>query len=118
MALPVHAAEAVAHLVQGFGRNAAEQEQRLEVGCSPVTITASGGLHSAGGRGAVTSQTLAGQREPDGGADFFGQARVVEKDQGIPRVEQYRAESRSRPLLNESGAAPPRPSMATRASGS
>src|SRR4051794_4431355 len=118
MTLLVHAAETVAHLAQGFPRNSAEQKQRLEVGCGRVVITASGGLHGTGSCGPVTSQTLAGQREPEGGADFFGQARVVKKDQGVPRVEQYCAKFRPRPLAQRKRSSPPKPSMATRASGS
>src|SRR5215217_193041 len=40
MPLAMHTTEAVADPVQRFRRNPAEQEQRLEVGCSPVAVAA------------------------------------------------------------------------------
>ena len=69
-------------------------EQRLEVGGGPVAIGAARPLHGPGRRGAAPAASASPvEREPERRADLLGHARVVEKDEGVARVEQDRADA-------------------------
>ena len=110
-------ARQVAHLAQTLGRDAAEQKQRLEIGRCPFLVVP-GPLHRPSGLVGVGGQAVPSQRKAERRTDSSCHPGVIEKYEGVPRVEENGSELRMRLAAQRKRSNAPRLSMASRASGS
>jgi hypothetical protein len=91
----MHPRQAGAYLTEAVRRNAAEEKQRLKIR-SCALLVGFGPLHRLGSLGSMGGKLRSTQRHPERRTDAGCHAGIIEKEEGIPRVEQNSAQSLSR----------------------
>src|SRR5918995_1505365 len=120
MTLAMHLAETLAHLTHAGGGDSSESEKGFEIHCRPVPVCTGGAFHRRCGFRSVGGEFFAAQRHTQCGTHPQCHSVVVQEHECVPGIEENRAKRLSRVKCRNQRKrrSAPRPSIASRASGS